>query len=207
MVQVPVILGMLTISHVIKVIKEKEIDALVMPWVNTQVAHFLSVQKAAATVEDDPTTENSNLGGFNEVVLTKNTETINAFSSNVITAKANTAYTSKKIDMMAQVLHVEHGSLPWGLMVQNAYTKMRKGSRSVIVVVRNSTAYPQTLRKKTPVARAVEVARVPGSLEQIGSTQAMGKVEDNSHKMPKLTRKQRQEKLFEESEQIGIMAT
>ena len=42
-VQVPVILGTPTISHIINVIKEKEIDALVTPWVNTQVAHLLSV--------------------------------------------------------------------------------------------------------------------------------------------------------------------
>ena len=42
-VRVPVILGTLTISHVINVIKEKEIDTLVMPWENAQVAHLLSV--------------------------------------------------------------------------------------------------------------------------------------------------------------------
>ena len=41
-------------------------------------------------------------------------------------------------------------------MVQNAYTELRKGSKIVIVVVRNSMAYPQTLKKKTLVARAVE---------------------------------------------------
>ena len=62
-VWVPVILGTLTISHIVNIIKEKEIDALVMPWVNIQVAHLLSVWRAAATVEDDPTTGNSNLGG------------------------------------------------------------------------------------------------------------------------------------------------
>ena len=42
-VQVPVILGTLTISCIINVIKEKEIDALVTPWVNAQVAHLLTV--------------------------------------------------------------------------------------------------------------------------------------------------------------------
>ena len=42
-VRVPVILGTPTISHVINVIKEKEIDALAMPWVNAQVAYLLAV--------------------------------------------------------------------------------------------------------------------------------------------------------------------
>ena len=40
---VPDILDTPTISHIINVIKEKEIDALVMPWENAQVAYLLAV--------------------------------------------------------------------------------------------------------------------------------------------------------------------
>ena len=40
---VPVILGTPTIRHILNVIKEKEIDALAMPWVNAQVAYLLAV--------------------------------------------------------------------------------------------------------------------------------------------------------------------
>ena len=111
MVWVPVILGTLTISQIIHIIKEKEIDTLATPWVNAWVAQLLSVWRVAATVEDDQITGNSNLGGYNEVVLTKNTETIDAFSSHVITAKANTAHIGERIDVMTQALHVEDGSL------------------------------------------------------------------------------------------------
>ena len=56
---------------------------------------------------------------------------------------------------MTQVLHVEDGSLPHGLTIQNAYTELCNGSKNVAVVVRNSTAYPHTLREKTPMVRAV----------------------------------------------------
>ena len=42
--QVPVILGTPTISHVMNMIKEKEIDALATPWVNAWVAYLLVVQ-------------------------------------------------------------------------------------------------------------------------------------------------------------------
>ena len=59
--------------------------------------------------------------------------------------------------MMTQALHDEDGSLPQGLTVQNTYSELHSGSKNVTVVVRNSTAYLQTLRKKTPVARAVTV--------------------------------------------------
>ena len=41
--RVPVILGTPTISYIIYVIKEKEIDALAMPWVNAWVAYLLVV--------------------------------------------------------------------------------------------------------------------------------------------------------------------
>ena len=38
-----VILGTPTISHIMNVMKEREIDALVMPWVNARVVHLLSM--------------------------------------------------------------------------------------------------------------------------------------------------------------------
>ena len=38
-----IILGTPTISCIVNMIKEKEIDALVMPWVNAWVAYLLSV--------------------------------------------------------------------------------------------------------------------------------------------------------------------
>ena len=38
--QIPIILGTPTIGPIINVMKEREIDALVMPWVNARVAHF-----------------------------------------------------------------------------------------------------------------------------------------------------------------------
>ena len=91
------------------------------------------------------------------MVLTKNAKTIDAFSSHVITTKASTANTGERINVMTQALHVEDSSLPQGLMVQNVYTELRKDSKNVIIVVRNSMAYPQTLKKKTPVAKAVKI--------------------------------------------------
>ena len=40
---VPMILGTHMISHVMNMIKEREIDALATPWVNAQVAYLLVV--------------------------------------------------------------------------------------------------------------------------------------------------------------------
>ena len=79
-------------------------------------------------MEDDQTAGDSNLGGYNKMVLTKNTKIIDDFLSHVITTKANTAHTGKRINVMTQALCIKDSSILQGLMVQSAYTKLRKGS-------------------------------------------------------------------------------
>ena len=103
---------------------------------------------------------------------------------------------------MTQALHNKDGFLPQGLTVQNAYTNLCSGSMNVTVVVRNSTAYPQTLRKKTPVARVVAVTWVLELPVQTGGIEVL--TEAQGLHMPKLTMKQRQEKLFEELDLSGL---
>ena len=72
-----------------------------------------------------------------------------------------TAHTGEGINVMTQALCTEDVSLPQGLTVQNVYVDLCSGSKNITIVVRNSMAYPQTLRKKTPVVRAVMVTWVP----------------------------------------------
>ena len=165
--RIPIILGTPTISHVINVMKEREIDTLATPWANARVAHLLSVQRAAATIADDQAPEESGPDEYDEVVITKNMETIDAFSCHVIPVKVEKAYTGECINVMTQALQTKDGSLPQGLTIQNAYTELQKGSKNVVVVVRNSTAYPQMLQKKAPVARAVAATTVPEMLLDI----------------------------------------
>ena len=91
----------------------------------------------------------------------KNAETIGAFSSQVISIKVEKAYTGECINVMFQAMPTKDGTLPQGLTIQNAYTELWKGSKYVVMMVRNSTAYPQVLQKKAPVARAVAATIVP----------------------------------------------
>ena len=106
------------------------------------------MQRTAAIKVDDQNTGESGLDEYNKVVITKNMETVDAFSSHVIPVKVEKAYMGECINVMTQVLQTEDGSLPQGLTIQNAYTKLRKGSKNAVVVVRNSMAYPQTLKRK-----------------------------------------------------------
>ena len=182
------------ISHIINVIKEKEIDALAMPWVKTRVAYLLAVWWATATIEDsNGVAGESDPSEYDEVITTKDTETIDAFSSHVIHTRTKTAHTGEGINVMTQVPCAKDGSLPQGLTVQNAYTELCSGSTMV---------YPQTLRKKMPVARAVTVTWLP---ELPVYTNLMEALEEaHCLQVPRMTMKQRQEKLFEELDLSGL---
>ena len=141
--QVPINLGTPTGSHIINMIKGKEIDALATPWVNAQVAYILAVQWATATIEDGKAVAGeSDPKEYDRIITTKDTETINAFSSHVIHARTRTAHTGEGINVMTQALCAEDGSLTQGLTAQNAYMELHSSSKNVTVVVRNSTAYP-----------------------------------------------------------------
>ena len=80
-------------------------------------------------------------------------------------------------------------------MIQNAYTEMCNGSKSVIAMVRNGMAYPQTMKMKIPIARVVaanhmqEVQMWPGTMDTLDEVQGI--------QTSKMTTEQRQEKLFE----------
>ena len=141
--RIPIILGNPTISQILNVMKEeREIDALTMPWANAREAHLLSVQRAAATMVDDQNMGESGLDKYDEVAITNNMETVDAFSSCVIPMRAKKAYMEECINVMTLALQTKDGFLLQGLTVQNAYTELRKGSKNAVMMVRNSMAYP-----------------------------------------------------------------
>ena len=77
--RVPVIVGTPTISHIVNVMKKKEIDTLVMPWVNARVAHLLSVHRMTVVKAGDGTTEECSPDDYDQVMFNQNVETIRGF--------------------------------------------------------------------------------------------------------------------------------
>ena len=106
------------------------------------------------------------------------------------------------INVMVQALQTQDGSLPQGLTVQNLHTELRKGSRKAVMVVRNNTAYSQTLHKKTPVARVVAALPVPEPPE--GEQLLEGADESHDSHTPRLTVRQRHGKLFDKLDLSGL---
>ena len=90
-VRVPIILGTPTISHIMNVLKEREIDALMTPWVNVCVAYLLAVQQVMTAIEDGNVGE-SDPDDYDDVITTKEAKTTDVFSSWVIHAKMKTAH-------------------------------------------------------------------------------------------------------------------
>ena len=139
---------------------------------------------------------------YDELINTKDTQMIDAFSSYIIHVTMRTAYTGVRLNVMTETLHAEDGSLPQGLTIQNAYTEMHDGSKNVAIILRNSMVYPQALRKKIPVARVIAATQVPEPPMWMGMIEALNKAQ--GLQMAKLTAEQRQEKLFEKLDLSGL---
>ena len=136
-------------------------DTLAMPWANARAAHLLAVCRMMTMGIGNGLQEKLDANDYDSLMYTQKTETIEPFSSHIVPVKAGKAYVGECINIMVQALRTEDGSLPQGLTIQNTYTKLRKGSKKAVVVVQNNTTYPQTLRKKAPVARVVVALPVP----------------------------------------------
>ena len=177
-------------------------DTLEMPGANARVVHLLSVCRMTAMEVGDGLKEELDPDSYDQLMYTQNAETIDPFSSDAIPVKSGRAYTGECINVMVQALQTEDGSLPQGLTVQNTYTKLRQGSKKAVMVVRNNTAYSQTLWKKTPVARAVAVLPVPKPPEEEQLLE--GAEEPQDLHTPRLTVRQRHGKLFDELDLSGM---
>ena len=130
------------------------------------------------------------------LMYTQKVETLEPFSSHVIPMKMVEAYLGEHLNVMVQALYAQDGTLPPGLTMQNTYTELRKGSKKAVVVMRNNTTYPQTLQKKTPVARAMAIQPVPKTPKP-GSLQVQDEVCPDPQ-TPKLTIRQRHGRLFDD---------
>ena len=130
------------------------------------------------------------------LMYTQKTKTLEPFSSHVIPIKITKACLGECLNIMVQALYAQDRTLPPDLTVHNMYTELRKGSKKAVVVVWNNTAYPQTLRKKTPMARVISVLPVPKPPKP-ESLQVEDDVCSDLH-TPKLMIRQRCSKLFDE---------
>ena len=173
-----------------------------MPWANVRAVHLLAVQRMTLMEVGNGQEEGYDTDNENPLMYTQKAETLEPFSSHIIPVKTVKAYLGECINVMVQALCTQDGTLPPGLTVQNTYTEMRKGSKKAVIVVQNNTTYPQTLQKKTPVARVVPTLPVPEP-PKCKSLQGRDDMHPNLQ-TPKLTVRQRHGKLFNELDLSGL---
>ena len=200
--RVPIILGTPTIGRVVNVIREVEMDALAMLWANARAAHLLAVWRMTPVEVGNGQEEWYDTDKDSPLIYTQKAETLKPFSSHVIPMRTMKAYLGECISIMVQALHAQDGTLLPGLTIQNTYTELRKGSKKAVIGVWNNTAYPQTIQKKTPVARMVTALPVPEPPKS-KSLQAKDDTYPDLHIL-KLMVRQRHGKLFDELEWSGL---
>ena len=177
-------------------------DVLAMPWANTRAAHLLAIRRMTLVEVGDDQEGGYNADQDGPLMYTQKVETLEPFSSHVIPMKMVEAYLGEHLNLMVQTLHTQDGTLPSGLTMQNMYTELRNGSKKVVVVVWNHTAYPPTLQKKTPMARAMAVQLVP-EIPKPGSLQVQDELCPDPQ-TPKLMIRQRHGRLFDELDLSGL---
>ena len=136
--RVHIILGMPTIGCVVTIMRETEMDALAMPWLNARAAHLLAVCRMMPMEVGDDQEEKFDSNDNDLLRYTQKAETLEPFSSCIIPVKTGKAYLGECSNVMIQVLWAKDGTLPPSLAVQNTYTKLQKGNKKAVVVVWNN---------------------------------------------------------------------
>ena len=170
--RVPLVVGTCTISRLINIICESEIDSLTMLWSTRRVAGPLSCQLGTAvpTSKGAETPEEGASGGspegsIDELVMVQESVHLGPFQTEIIEGWVKPLLGSTSYVMITP-LKVEGQPretklLPLGLHVLHAYTHLKNGSRRVSLVVRNVSDSQIFLKKGVPVVQVVSASLVP----------------------------------------------
>ena len=82
--RVPIILGMPTIGRVVNVMREAEMDTLVMPWANARLAHLLLMHRIMPIEVGSGQEEKCDVNDDDPLKYTQKAETIEPFSSHIV---------------------------------------------------------------------------------------------------------------------------
>ena len=198
-----VILGTPTISRVVRVMKESEIENAPEAWRSAAHSYKFANYMVQLHPEDYgmtlPTNTGENPTDLDELVLLKNKVTIPAFESIILHCR------TCKMMMMGYKLHVmtqatypeDRANLPNSVYVVETYTELRDGSRNVSVVLRNLTGKLVHLAARRPVARVVVANAILDAAPSPDFLRKPDELKPNWNSPKKLTIKERQKLLLE----------
>ena len=159
---VPIILGTPTTDQAIKTLKESEIDRLATPWACVRKSTLLwAVTTWVAAIRADVTMKPVNITGYEEPIHLLTAEVVEPFETLVVKARMKITFTAGCLCCSTLAMDSKDGTLHPGLIVTGAYTVMKRGSKTVPIVLRNTTGSPIHLRKGQKVAQVQAMNEVP----------------------------------------------
>ena len=146
--RVPVILGTPTTECILNVMTESEITKLSVVWATVRTS---TKQRAFCArvnhVRTDITTRPLDIRSFEETVKLKDKVTIRPFETSIVKARTDTIMTGGRLHVLVHSLDAKNNKLPNGLEVSAMYTDLKRGSKSIPVVLRNMMGSDITLNK------------------------------------------------------------
>ena len=172
---VPIILGTPTMDWAIKTLKESKMNKLSTPWACVRKSTLLRVATTrVAAVRADVTMKPINVTGYEEPVHLLAAEVVKPFEMLVVKARMKITFTTGHLCCSALAVDSKDGTLPPRLIVTGAYTVLKRGSKTVPVVLRNTTGSPIILKKGQKVARVQAANEVPPSLFETRNLRVLG---------------------------------
>ena len=148
-----VILGTPTTDRAIATLKESKIDRLATLWAFVRKSTLLWAATTWVTaVRADVPTKPIDVTGYEESMRLLAAEVVEPFETLVVKARTKITFTAGHLCCSTLAMDSKDGTLPPGLIVTGAYTVMKRGSKTVPVVLCNTTGSPIHLRKGQKVA-------------------------------------------------------
>ena len=145
---VPIILGTPTMDQAISALKESEIDRLATLWACVRKSTLLwAATTRVAAVRADVTTKPVDVMGYEEPVCLLMAEVVKPFEMLVVKARTKITFTAGCLCCSTLAMDSKDGTLPLRLIVTGAYTVLKRGSKTVPVILCNTMGLPILLRK------------------------------------------------------------
>ena len=100
-----------------------------------------------AAIRADVATKPVNVTGYKEPICLLTAEVVKPFETLVVKARMKITFTAGHLCCSTLAMDSKDGTLPPGLIVTGAYTVMKRGSKTVPIVLHNTTGSPIYLRK------------------------------------------------------------
>ena len=133
---------------------------------------------------------------FEEAVKLKDKVTIRPLKTSIVKARTDTIMTGGRLHVLVYLLDAKNNKLPNGLDVSAMYTDLKRGSKSVPVVLRNMMGSDITLNKGDKVLWVQTTNKMPKTNLHPCTLEALDEEQGITRKP--LTRAERQIKVLKE---------